>query len=746
VALVPVLWAVGECRPWRGAALGFVFGLVYYGLLLHWLIPFGIIAWLPLVMVQAGYAGLFGLLAPLLMRTERVVASALAVAALWTVVDWARGSWPLGGFTWGAVAYTQHGNHALLPLATITGMWGVDFVVVAVNALALAALVRARDLPKRAVALVSGAAVLVVAWTPLSIPAATGRPLDVAVIQGNVPLAFASDRLLQTTAVAENHIRLHRRLASNPPDFAVWPENALPGDPAADPALGDAVARVIREVGSPTLVGALQRAPADRYSATRYYNQALMYSGDGRIVGRYSKIHLVPGGEYVPWPRLLSWTNRYRRGNAILAPGRSIRLFRVAGVEVATPICFEDVFPDLFRRFVDAGAGVVVLTTNDSSFLFSEASREHVIASQLRAVETGRWVVQAAVSGESAVIDPTGRVRVHTGLFEPRILRYAVPTSSARTPYTRWGDWFAWACGIVVLALLALSLRLRPGRPGVTPPAGERGTDREPLPIAGGAAEPRVLVVLPTYNERPTVTKVITGALAAGPRIDVLVVDDDSPDGTGEMVAALAEQEPRVRLLRRNAKLGLASAYLTGFRRALEQDYDLVVEMDADMSHQPDELPRLLEGATRYDLTIGSRYVDGGGVTNWSKLRLGLSKAGNAYARAALGLPVADATSGYRVYRRSVIEALLSDGIHSGGYAFQIELAYRAWRMGYRVGEVPITFREREHGKSKLSRAIVVEALAKVAEWGFRDRVLRNGQKRGGSSRPEPTNGPKEEP
>src|SRR5207244_2915797 len=172
-----------------------------------------------------------------------------------------------------------------------------------------------------------------------------------------------------------------------------------------------AVAASIREVGAPTMVGAIQRAPGDRYHAQRWYNQVVLFAGDGRIVGRYSKLHLVPGGEFVPWPRLLAWTDRYRRGNVVLAPGRSIRLFRIDGVRVGTPICFEDVFPNLFRRFVDDGAGIMVLTTNDSSFLFSEASREHVIASELRAVETGRWVVQAAISGESAIIDPSGMVR-----------------------------------------------------------------------------------------------------------------------------------------------------------------------------------------------------------------------------------------------------------------------------------------------------------------------------------------------
>jgi glycosyltransferase involved in cell wall biosynthesis len=246
-----------------------------------------------------------------------------------------------------------------------------------------------------------------------------------------------------------------------------------------------------------------------------------------------------------------------------------------------------------------------------------------------------------------------------------------------------------------------------------------------PVPISG-AAEPKVMVVLPTYDERDTVGEVVAGVLASGPDVHALVVDDNSPDGTGEVVAALAEHEPRVRLLRRSGKLGLASAYLLGFRRALDEGFDVVVEMDADLSHRPEDLPRLLEAVTVHDVAIGSRYVDGGGVSNWSRARMALSRAGNAYARAMLRLPLADATSGYRAYRASALRALLEGGIHSDGYAFQIELAYRAWRAGFDLAEVPITFREREHGRSKLSRRIVAEAFMNVSAWGLRDRIRRD--------------------
>jgi apolipoprotein N-acyltransferase len=743
VALVPLLWALRETRPRRGAWFGLAFGLTYYGILMYWLLPFGVIAWFPLVLSQAGYAALFGALLPLLWRDGRPVRSALAVAALWTAVDWARGAWPVGGFTWGGLGYTQHANPLLLPLASVTGVWGVTFVVALGNAAVLEAATAIRTAAQAAapaglrarglvpVAVAAAAAILPgVILIPLShdpVPGVTARPpkaLHVAVIQGNVPRELASDRLLQASVVGENHIRLHATLANDPPDLAVWPENALAEDPTVDPALGAEVADSIAAVGSPTLVGAVRETPDGRF-----FNQVLLYSGRGEVLGRYIKIHLVPFGEYVPFRSVFKWTERYRRGNADLVPGDRIRLFDVRGVRVGTPICFENAYPDLFRRFVTAGAQAIVVSTNDSSFLESVASREHVIMSQLRAVETDRWVVQAAISGHSAVVSPRGRVEAETGLFTPAVLEADVVASNARTIYVRWGDWFPWACGLAVLAFLAIVAGGRRGRGGdiggepgrapardEAPPAGER---QPPLPVSGGA--PRTLVILPTFNERETIGQVLEGVLDVAPSIDALVIDDGSPDGTGDFVEGVAQGQPRVRLVRRSGKQGLASAYLLGFRTGLDEGYDAMVEMDSDLSHRPEDLPKLLGGAEVHDLTIGSRYVPGGEVTNWSRLRLALSRGGNLYTRLLLGLPVSDATSGYRVYRRSLVEALLSDGITSNGYAFQIELAYRSWRKGFKVGEVPIVFREREHGTSKMSGRIVAEAVLNVAGWAVRD-------------------------
>jgi apolipoprotein N-acyltransferase len=729
VALVPLLWALREAEPRRGAILGFCFGLVYYAILLSWLLAFGLIAWLPLVVVQAGYAALFGALMPVLWTNGRPLRSALLCGALWTAIDWARGSWPLGGFTWGGFGYSQHGNGLLLPLASVTGVWGITFVVVLVNAVLLEAFPLVRKTPRRAAALAATGLVACLIPALIPIPAAAGPRLRVAVVQGNVPRSLASDRFLQSDAVVQNHIRLNHELQGDPPDLAIWPENALAVDPTVDTAVGEPVADSIRAVGAPTLVGAIGDAPGGRF-----YNEVLLYSGDGRVVASYVKTHLVPFGEHIPWPAVFGWTQRYREGLVDLEPGKRITLFHIDGTTVGTPICFENTFPDLFRRFVAAGAAVVVVSTNDSTWLESPVSREHVIMSQLRAVENGRWVIQAAISGESAVVDPRGRIVEHTGLFVPAIMRFRVPTSSSRTLYTRLGDWFPWAAGLLVLVILGRAL-MRARRTGRrSPPAGEgmgahtgAPGERGLAPIRGGAPN-RTLVVLPTYNERETIQTVVAGVMAVDPGLDVLVIDDASPDGTGDLVAALAEQERRCRLLRRGRKLGLASAYLTGFREALEEGYDRVVEMDADLSHQPGDLHRLLDGAAVYDLTIGSRYIAGGAVTNWSRSRVALSKAGNRYARTLLRFPLTDATSGFRVFRRGLLEALLAEGIRSDGYAFQIELAYRAWRSGFKVGEVPITFSERQHGRSKLSRAIIAEALLKVAQWGIRDR-LRPGRR-----------------
>jgi dolichol-phosphate mannosyltransferase len=225
-------------------------------------------------------------------------------------------------------------------------------------------------------------------------------------------------------------------------------------------------------------------------------------------------------------------------------------------------------------------------------------------------------------------------------------------------------------------------------------------------------------VVVPTYNERENIGALIERILDL-PRFHVLVVDDNSPDGTATIVQEIANREPRVGLLSRPGKQGLGTAYIAGFRRALTEGASYIYEMDADFSHDPRYLPDLLEATeTRYDLTLGSRYVPGGGTTDWGMIRKFISRGGNIYARAILGLPVMDATGGFRCYRRRVLETLDLAAIHSNGYSFQIEMVYRTLQAGFKIGETPIIFPDRRIGRSKMSRRIVLEALLTV--WKLR--------------------------
>lgn len=705
LALIPLFAALSRAGPVRGASLGLMFGFTYFALVMYWILLFGELAWAGLASVNACYAALFGLLAPGLIRRSRPLLSAVGIASLWTAIEFIHGAWPLGGLTWGDVAYTQSANHLLLPLASITGAWGVSFVVVLVNMLLLEGMRRGRGIRRAAVPFVAGALFVIAAPAAISLPAPNGPPVNIAMLQVAVPKDVASVPHGSARQIAENFAALHRTLASDPPDLAVWPEDALDADPARDPALGKLVSDSISAVGSPTLAGGITGPPDGRQ-----YNQGVLYDGQGLATARYSKVHLVPFGEYVPWRSHLGFLQLLNQIPRDLTPGRSLPTLSLDGMRFADVICFENSFPAISRALVDEGAQFLVVSTNNASYMSTAASRQHLIMSQFRAVENGRWIAHAAISGISAFISPEGDVLQPTALFQETVTRGEVVASTRRTIYSRFGDFFPAAC-----LLLAGGLLLTRGKPKRLAPG--------PAPLG---PEARALVILPTYNEAATISEVITGLLTLdGPSVDLLVVDDGSPDGTADLVEELAKTEPRVGLLRRPGKAGLASAYNEGFRRAIDGGYDLAVEMDSDMSHDPRELPSLLEAAQGLDLVIGSRYIPGGSVTNWSALRRALSRAGNLYSRALLGFPLTDSTSGFRVYRRTLLEALLGAGIHAEGYGFQIELAFRAWKLGYAVGESPITFREREHGHSKISRRIVLEALWEVTGWGLRDRLGR---------------------
>jgi dolichol-phosphate mannosyltransferase len=229
----------------------------------------------------------------------------------------------------------------------------------------------------------------------------------------------------------------------------------------------------------------------------------------------------------------------------------------------------------------------------------------------------------------------------------------------------------------------------------------------------------RALIIVPTYNEAFNIARLIPAVLGQDPSFEILVVDDGSPDGTGAIVDGIVATNPRVHVIHRAEKLGLGTAYIVGFRWALERKYDLVFEMDADFSHNPERLPEFLASIKEADLVLGSRYQDGHvNVVNWPMSRLFLSYAANVYARAITGLPIFDTTGGFKCFRRNVLESIDLNSVKSNGYAFQIEMSFRAWKRGFRLVEIPIVFVDRTEGVSKMSKKIVREAVWMV--WRLR--------------------------
>src|ERR687892_741255 len=436
LALIPRLWRLRGRRARRGALLGLVFGLLFYGLLLSWLIPVSILGWAALVLGVGAFLTLFGAVVPIVWRDRAPIVTALSVGAAWALVEWLRGIWPFGGWSWVSLGATQHDNPITLPAATVIGAVGLGFVVAAINALVLVVFLRAGKW-RRAVlpAATAAALALLPAVIPTSSPA--GPSVDVAGHPGEgAPGIGAPHPGIEDNLVAENHARLHRALAADPPDLVVWPENALDRDPTTDQVIGPVVEEAIVGVGAHTLVGAITRAEDGRL-----LNQNLLYDGKGEVVDRYAKNHLLPFGEFVPGRRFLDWIPDVRRVRADLSPGTEPGRFRLEELRFASIICFENAFPDLVRDFVTEDEGFLVVSTNNSTFGISAAPEQHVVLSELRAVESGRWVVHAALSGISSFISPRGEVVSDTPLFRSTILRRMEPaTSSESSPSANPGS------------------------------------------------------------------------------------------------------------------------------------------------------------------------------------------------------------------------------------------------------------------------------------------------------------------
>ena len=454
VALVPLLLVVETARPRRAAALGYVAGLTFFGLHLLWIAQFlswtGAVAWLAWGALSAIQAAAFAAFFALVPATRPLGGWRLLVLpAAWAVLELLRAHHPIGGFPWGLLALSQHDAGLLLPLARVVGGFGLAAVIVAVN-LAVAFWVRAlwsgaqdESRWRRLVPLV-GLPLLVAGLLGARLvvpgpPAPSGPALDVVVVQAGLRGGHGLDQGQTTQQVFDNHVRRTETLALTPgdrPDLVVWGEGAADADPLSNPDRRQQVARAAGAAGAPILLGATTRVDQD-HRAT----EGLLYTPEGQLADRYQKRRLVPFGEFVPLGSVLGRLIPATREGVPFdkVPGERLEPLLIDGVPVGPLICWESAYPGDARQLARDGSQVLLIMTNNASFGTGAGPRQHLAAGQLRAVETGRTIVQAAVTGISAVIDPGGRTSSETGLYQDTVIRVQAEPRSGTTPYVRWG-------------------------------------------------------------------------------------------------------------------------------------------------------------------------------------------------------------------------------------------------------------------------------------------------------------------
>ena len=446
VAIAPLVVVAGDVTAGRGFLLGVTFGLAFFGVLLYWISIVGWIAWGLLILLQALFLGVFGALWSLLRPRLPLWAGVLAAGALWVVVEYARTRVPLGGFTWGQLAQSQHNATWMLKAASWGGSWAIALLVVLANALVAEAW-RLRS-PRSSFPAMAGAVALLGVPLLLPGPRAEGESIRVAIVQGNVPRSFDGSVLDKERTIIRSHERLTKALEPGSVDLVVWPESSVGLDVDEDAAAGKAVRSSAQAVAAPMIVGGNLDVDEDHYQVMAFH-----VSAEGDIVDRYQKTHLVPFGEYVPARASLDWLPMLAQVPRDAIAGDEPTIFDIAGDKVAPVISFEGDFGSLVRERIDGGGRLLVVATNTSTWEESWASAQHVAFSQVRAAENGVWVVHAALSGISALIAPNGDVVVDTPLWKATTATGTVNFTTAPTFYARTGDWVPLVCLIGLLAL-----------------------------------------------------------------------------------------------------------------------------------------------------------------------------------------------------------------------------------------------------------------------------------------------------
>lgn len=482
VALVPLLLAVETVSPRRAAALGYLAGFVFFGLLILW-IPtdflswtgaVGWLAWLALAAAEACFVAVFAALVPATRRLGgwRV----LLLPACWATLELIRAHVPIGGFPWGILGVSQHAGGPLLPLARVIGAYGLSAVIVAVN-FGIAAWLRAPARRSLVPALGWPALVAALVLVGLLAPAApppSGRPLNIVVVQAGLAGGHGLDRGASTEAVFDNFVRRTEALAGGPrPDLVVWGEGSVDEDPLVNPERLARIRQSAQAVGAPLLVGATTNAEGGHFAT-----EALEFTPNGQLADRYRKRRLVPFGEYVPRASLMGKLLPVTREGVPVdkVSGRTLEPMVVDGVRIGTIICWESAYPEDSRTLAREGAQLLLVSTNNASFGEGPASEQHLASSQLRAVEEGRTLVQAAVSGISAVIAPDGTASQRTGLYQQTTVRISVVPRNGLTLYARAGRlieaaMIAVAVATALFALLPWSRRRPAAAAASSPPS-----------------------------------------------------------------------------------------------------------------------------------------------------------------------------------------------------------------------------------------------------------------------------------
>jgi len=457
VALAPLWWAWRDVSPGRAALLGLVAGAAYYGVLVSWVWYFGAVAIVPLVLVlAASWAGAGAVVAWLARRGVR---SPFLLAAVWVLFETVIGRWPVGGLSWGEVGYTLHGVGFGRALASWGGVLFVSYVAVACSALVVDVVVAARTRRLSAVRGVAiGAVVLVAVVVVADVTRFTPRPtgtLRYALLQGNDKDRDLTQREIDSEFLTQSHLRLAATLHGHY-DLIVFPESSLDNDPEEDPPTRAALVDVARAHGADVLANAITTD-----ASGRSFNTNLLYEPDGTLQGTYSKQHLVPFGEYIPFKSVFGHIGATRQIQTLFTHGHGDHVFHVAGKPIGSIICFESAFGPLVRGYVRKGAQAIVVTTNNRSYRRSSNSAQHIETSQMRAAETARPVLHASISGITAVFDASGHELRHTRLFHDAVVTGTVTTTTGQTPYVRYGDWVVWGSALAVAATVAVAIRRR---------------------------------------------------------------------------------------------------------------------------------------------------------------------------------------------------------------------------------------------------------------------------------------------